>query len=580
MANIFGSLHIGSSGTKSSQAKINITGHNVANANTDGYSRQRVDSETFINKGYANGSLGQGVETGNAKRAYDTILAENLRKETSQLAYYQSTEEDLKKVEIYFNELEMGSGLGDPLKEYFNAWKDLANTTPDSSAEANSKRYVLLSKAEVLTRKLNEGHKVMDDMAQESEREINEYVKQINMIAGDISEVNKSITGLESASREASDLRDKRDILLNELSEIVGINTKENDEGQLSVFIGSNILVDGNMTSKIFVKSDSNDSGRLNVYWGTTNNGPEIDITGQISGGSLKGELVMRNDTLKGYQNSLDSLSRELIIETNKIHSTGQGDMLFNYITSDNAATSSTSSLQQDIFGRGVEINKGTFTITLYDQDGNEAGDININIDPTADNLKTVAKKISEASVNSISIKATITSDHKINLSANGGTFSFKSDTSNFLTASGFNSFFTGDSAVNIGVSNFIKENPSFIATHDSMLAGDNNKSRAISGLSFNDLDGLGGVSINEFYSYFSGQIGADIQKVIAFRETKEHTVMQYRLKLDEIQGVSMDEEFINLMKFQKAFEANSRFITAVDEIIDRIINGMGVVGR
>ena len=285
MANIFGSLHIGSSGTKSSQAKINITGHNVANANTDGYSRQRVDSETFINKGYANGSLGQGVETGNAKRAYDTILAENLRKETSQLAYYQSTEEDLKKVEIYFNELEMGSGLGDPLKEYFNAWKDLANTTPDSSVEANSKRYVLLSKAEVLTRKLNEGHKVMDDMAQESEREINEYVKQINMIAGDISEVNKSITGLESASREASDLRDKRDILLNELSEIVGINTKENDEGQLSVFIGSNILVDGNMTSKIFVKSDSNDSGRLNVYWGTTNNGPEIDITGQISGG-------------------------------------------------------------------------------------------------------------------------------------------------------------------------------------------------------------------------------------------------------------------------------------------------------
>jgi len=226
---IYNSIQKASSGLSASQAGLNVTGQNISNVNTEGYSRQRVELKSEALTGSSTGYMGLGVSTGSAKRIYDDIIAKNLRQEMSQLEYYNNIETSLKSTEIYFNELELGGGLGQAFEDYFNAWSDLANTAPDDSAESQSKKEVVISTAKVLTTQLNETATGLSKARTDSNKRIKMYVDEINDMAEEISTLNKDIASFESNGRVANDLRDRRDLLLNKMSEIVDISTYENE---------------------------------------------------------------------------------------------------------------------------------------------------------------------------------------------------------------------------------------------------------------------------------------------------------------------------------------------------------------
>ena len=582
MSNIFGILHTGVSGLLTSQAGIDVTGHNIANANTEGYSRQRVVIQTQNPLLVSPGPFGRGSKISYIERTYDQVVAGNLRNESSGMFYWESLQTSLESTNIYFNELETGSGLGDALKEYFNAWQDIANTAPDNTDEAVVKRIQLVNKTETLTQKMNEGYLWIENRRIDSDSKISQYVNEINDLAVNIADLNRQIGKIESSGSKANDFRDRRELLLNKMAEYANINISERPDGQVAVYLGGDTLVDSSQVNKIFVVRNESNDNHFDIYWGSSiTNKPEVDITNHISGGKIAGEFKIRDGLLKDYEKNLNELAQTLITSTNMLHSTGLGLERITSITSSNGVLNPSFKFNEAAGKLPFDMNNGTFRIAVYNPEGEVADYYDIDIDINSDSMNSIITKVSAADGNSSGghIQAYLGENGSIKITAEEGyTLSFVEDTTNFLVASGLNSFFKGQSAKDISLSEFIKTNPNFIASAKSTAPGDNTNALKIANLKFDKL--TNNASIDEFYSVFVSKIASDKNQADIFYETKKQAVDQLGVKLEQIKGVSIDEEFTNLIKFQKAYEANARFITAVDQMIDRLINGMGVVGR
>jgi flagellar hook-associated protein 1 FlgK len=125
-----------------------------------------------------------------------------------------------------------------------------------------------------------------------------------------------------------------------------------------------------------------------------------------------------------------------------------------------------------------------------------------------------------------------------------------------------------------------IEKNTQYLASHSILTKGDNSIARSISNLKYANIASLDNATFEGYYTTLSTKVGTDLSKITSLKSTKEYSVNQLKLKLDEITGVSLEEEFVNMIKFQKAYEANARMITTLDEMMNTIINNMGIVGR
>ncbi|MDY6821995.1 MAG: flagellar hook-associated protein FlgK [Deferribacterota bacterium] len=566
MVNMYDSLNKAAAGLASSQAGLNVTGNNINNINTEGYSRQRVEIKND------NGL----IITEDPKRVYSDIIAKNLRHEKSDYEQYDTMENGLKSVNIYFNELEIGAGLGDSFKEYFNAWSDLANTTPDNTAESLSKKEVVVDKASVLTNKINETAKSIERQRNDSNEKIKDYTKKANELADEIASINKKIVSIENDYKKANELRDRRDVLLDQLSELVDITTFEHANGMVSVYVANNPLVDGLVSNKLILKENS--ENYYDIFLGNEKYGENINITTNIKAGKIKGELELRDNYYKEYTDKLDNLKEALIFETNKIYTTGYGESYFNSLTSAKGVLSKDAKLTNDPI-IGDKIQKGTVQFSIFDSSGNHIDDISINIDPTVDSLNSIASEINEDK--NIPIHASVTEDGRLQVRGEKDyTFAVKNDTTNLLAALQFNAFFIDDSSGEIKVNDLVKENLNYLNTHSFVSSGDNSNALSLANLKYKSIESLNNQTIEGYYTVLTTKIASDISEIKSFKSTKDYAVRQMELKLDEVKGVSLDEEFINMLKFQKAYEANARMVTAIDQMMDTIINNMGIVGR
>jgi flagellar hook-associated protein 1 FlgK len=580
--NIFGILQTGVSGLFVSQSGIDVTGNNIANLNTEGYSRQKpiITTESPLNA--TPGPFGRGAKLDSVVRTYDEVLSNTLRNETTAMSYWQNLQTPLERVQQYFNELESGTGLGDAMKDYFNAWSDLANTAPDNSDEAMVKRNALLTKADTLTQKIREDADAIEAIKKESDNNISLNIDKINNLAAKISDLNTQIARFEANGNTANDLRDSRDLLVTQLSEFVNISSSEQSDGKVAIFISGVALVDSSKANKLFAVPNNDNDGHYDIYWGYSGTDkPQINLTDKITGGSLYSDLKARDTYLKKYADELDNFAISLITTTNQLHSTGQGLKRFDQITSTNGVKNPTYLLNEDAGKFPFPVNAGTLRIGVYDAEGNLSENYDIDINPSKDSLNSIIAKISAADGDPDGgrIQAYISSNNSIKITVeNGYTFAFQEDTSNFLVAAGLNSFFKGTSAKDIDISSPVKDDANFIATSLTGQPGDNQNALSIANAKYQKLNN--GSTIDEFYTNFTSSIANDKSQVDTFYNTKNSIVNQLKLKLDQVQGVSIDEEYTNLIKFQKSYEASARFITAVDQMIDTLINNTGLVGR
>ena len=550
----------------------------------------------------------------------------------------------LKSAMLYFNELESGSGLGDALKNYFNAWQDLSNSAPDDTSESLTKRTVLVKAADTLAMKIRDGYKyledtrtqcditiqnevnaineittqiaklnkeivsaeamgqpanelrdmrdgLLDDLAEKTQCDITiqNEVNAINEITTQIAKLNKEIVSAEAMGQPANELRDMRDGLLDDLAEKTQISTYLREDGSVSVYMNGQTLVDNGTAHKLLTEKDPNNDNHLKVMWKTDNpNSKPIDMTSLMKGGTIAAQLQVRDNELKQYQSDLDALAKKMIEETNRIHATGMGlDKASEYtgktqvINPEYPLNSPEGMLPYPVKNGSFEINISTPT-GKTDDEGNDIYDtrkITIQVSES-DTLKTVLEKINQQGGNYVS--ASLNIDNTVTIKAAAGSYiAFGEDTTDFLMATGMNSFFSGSSAKDINLDASIKENPRLIAASEFGAEGDNTNALKISKLQTTSFSTVkGNVTFSAFYGYFIGEMSSAKSQSDTFKATTEMAYKELNTQLMSIRGVSEGDEQVNLSLYQKMFEINSRYINVVDEMLNTLINGLGSAGR
>jgi len=314
ISNIFG---IGLSALASYRNAIAVTGDNVANANTPGFHRRTIEFDQRRGFTDERGTFGSGVEIESVRRARDSFLEDRLLRGIQAQSGAEGSLSSLSRLEASFNDFE-GQGLGEDIRALFESFSRLS-TNPGGTAE----RTEVLEAGRRLATSFN---RLAADLTGTRDS-INEravaVADEVNTIARNLYQLNEDIDRAELAGTEAADLRDRRDVLLRNLSELTSFNSFEDpDNGRLTVMIGGRTLVGPYGAGRIEVDADPDGTPQF-IVPDSTGSGP--DIRGLIDGGELAGLLSARDDVLPEVQTALDSLATTLAQQINAIHSAGEG---------------------------------------------------------------------------------------------------------------------------------------------------------------------------------------------------------------------------------------------------------------
>src|SRR5690625_3177435 len=499
------------------QGGLYTTGHNIANANTPGYSRQRVDFTSTTPFPVPSrvmqqipGQLGTGVEIGVVQRIRDQFLDFQYRSENSRLGYWNAKSEALSRLENLLNE-PSDTGLTKAMDRFWESLQELA-TNPDNSGA----REVVAERGLALSETFNYLSKSMQSIQTDLKDQIDASVDDINSLVRRINSINEQIQKIEPHGLLANDLYDDRDLLIDQLSEMVNIKVHYTSSSDSSLEIADGLasieLLDesGNSIGEdgvflIDVRSDSPSANgvirKLSVEPGKNKSGPieSISVEGYDSlgplqlldaVGKLSGLIEMHGykdgDDVEGtYPEFLDALNK----------------MAYEFAEAFN-----------EQHGKGIDLQGNEEIESFFVMNNDEDGAI------TAENI-TVNKDILE------DVRLIAAGD------PDGGSRN-------------------GDNALQLAN---ILDDP---------------------------IEGLEDSSVRKFFSSLIGKLGVDGQEANRMKENTEILQSQIDNQRMSVSAVSLDEEISNLIKFQHAYNAAARNMTTIDEMIDRIINHMGLVGR
>lgn len=293
------------------QSAMNTAGNNIANVNTEGYSRQRVKLASTNSVVTPYGILGSGVKFDGVERIRSKFVDKQLINERPSLNRFEFKSNALQFIEEILNE-PSDIGLNRNLEDFFNSFHDLAND-PESSAA----RTVVREKAITLSNTFNRIHRQFRNYQQQLNSELASKVKEVNRITAQIATLNQKIGDTEVGGNQAPSLRDKRDQLIDDLSQLVDVRTNENESGAVNVSVAGRFLVVGTQSQNLNLAVQSeNDAGPAVTF----------ELGGQvadITNGSIRGILDVRDSNIPNYLNQLDEFAVTLAQEVNNIHSTG-----------------------------------------------------------------------------------------------------------------------------------------------------------------------------------------------------------------------------------------------------------------
>lgn len=572
------------------QYAMDVTGHNIANVNTEGYSRQRVMS-TSAGSDLRRGLLiGRGVDPGTVLRTVDPFINDQLMSQESKLAAAEEMEIYLRNLEAYFND-SGETGLSGMIADFWNYWHDLANH-PSGSAE----RTALYEHALSLTEKVREVADQVASMEIELNRSVASGVDRINQIVDQIAQLNVQIVRIET-NGSANDLRDQRETLLTELSRHIDVKSFEEETGSVTVVSAKGaILVDGNRANRLSMGGEDGDR----IIWNGSGTNT-MDITDHIAEGKLAGWLETRDEVLAQTLKNLDEFADALIWQVNRCHSQGVGLKLFEPGTSVSGtyATPDASGFLKDLHFGGddyLDLQAG-MTIWIDDRTNSEKP-VRVDIDLSSLDDSPTLKELAEAINDQIAasglsgVSAAVPEESGTFLVFNSDdthAFGFSDDNSGILAALGINTFFTGTSAAGIGVNPVLADRDYIAAGRigDGGYAVSNNENAlAMTDLQHaswsitrwscqrvgDDVDGKTTASLEEYYHSLVGDIGIRVAGIARERSFKSELVAQVSEMRETISGVSLDEEMANLISLQHAYSAAAKLMATADEMIQELL--------
>ncbi|AVQ44425.1 flagellar hook-associated protein FlgK [Clostridium botulinum] len=602
MSGLFGTLNIGKSGMFAQQGAINTTSHNIANANTEGYSRQRVELQTTrpyckpsMNSAAGPGQVGTGVQIVAINRVRDSFLDYQTRVELGVEGQFASRNKFLSQIENILNE-PTDVGISKLFGKMFDAWHDLSLNPQTSNA-----RSVVMEQASALADELNHTFNELSKLKENTQREIQQTVFEVNSILDQINQLNQEIIQVKVAGQQPNDLMDRRDLLLDKLSVKFGIEIdKENFEGinlttsnhaknyqdKTSEFGGAPPIVNGkdvNLVQRI----DPGDVYRFSYIkdmkpakWeeGTK----EVEITYYI-GGDIKSEKNKRILTVNiESEEDFKRLDEGRVLWTDN-----EGKPIIVDKDNNGHVWDGTES---------ISLNKESGLKLFEPPSGEFRGQMSVqqDIDTYQEQLNKLAKALA------FSVNAIHTQDNVIDGEAGDGILFFVNGTG------GLEKEITAE---NIAINKVIKENPMKIIAGVTANSGegDGNRALAIAKLRdtlmaiqgvdrntdrkqfikdhFDKNEELGGIytitkntegmTMDTYFNDIIGGLGVDEAEAKRMVKNQATVLAGFQQSKDSVSGVSLDEEFANLVQFNHCYQANAKIISTVDQLLDVVINGL-----
>ncbi|MCA9021433.1 MAG: flagellar hook-associated protein FlgK, partial [Planctomycetaceae bacterium] len=353
------------------------------------------------------------------------------------------------------------------------------------------------------------------------------------------------------------------------LSELIPIRYRERSDGAIDVFTGSDYLILAGTSQNLELRTDT-DRGVVvsEVYLSQTQS--NISRTG----GELKGIIEGRDDILGGFVDQLDTYASNLIFEFNKIHSSGEGTAGFEQLTSASRALDPSATLNSEQSGLPFQANHGSFQIKVTNKTTGITNTVTVNVDLDGIGGDTTLNSLS-ASINGVAnLNSSVSTDGRLSISADSDyEFRFSNDTSGALAAIGINTLFTGGDSSDIGINSVVSQNQQFLATGQGGGPSDGSNAVLLASFSENPIDSLGGISLDDYYEKIVSNLAQSSASEGALAEGAQTFRDSLLSQREQFSGVSIDEETINVLTYQRAFQSAARLVSTIDELFTILLN-------
>lgn len=551
----FGGLEIGLRALETQRKSLDITGHNMANANNEHYNKQRaVQSATDpytkpgLKTSFSNGQMGTGVEIENIERVKDNFINSQLASEKQSSAYWEQMNQGLERVEFILNE-PSESGISTSIDEFWNAIQDLSNNPDDSAA-----RNMVRENAKTMIDAFQSVDKQLADYQSSLDDNLSNAVDEINLTTSRIANLNNQIISVKGSNQNPNDLLDERDALYQELNELLNVQSREDELGNLIISTDGREIVNGA------------DNYELKAEAGEGENQTEIvhsrsDDELKITGGKTAAMLQLRGeDEIGFYRAELEKLAEAIVGEFNQRHSSGydsegnQGANFFRDISQLEegnrvAGLEISNQIQQE--GGLSRIAAGNYSsdpakLALENLSPDAAGDYSVDIKDNGQEFEITISELAGEQLDTITVEK-------------GASTAFDSEQGTFVEPGqgDFDLTAKEPGSVEIGTTSFSGsgDNASYLA---DLFSGE---------------EIIEGTTAEGYFRTIISTVGAESKRAQEMQSNQEAVIKQLTALDRSISGVSLDEEMANLIKYQQAYNSAAKYISKVDEILATLIN-------
>ena len=616
----FFGIELGKRSLQNFKTALEVTGHNINNVATKGYSRQRVVMRSFdkplespgLNRAERAGQIGQGAEITTVERLRDQFIDSKIMTELGTDGYWKTKSDYLKQLEAIYNE-PGNANLRSDLDAFWDSWQEMA-----ANPSERGTRMVLVERADRVNNSINQMFNQMNDMRINLNNLVESKVNRINDIANSIKDLNTEIVKQQALGQSPNDLLDRRDLLVDELSSLANVDIKSMDPDETMIYIGGRALVQGNIVSELSAEKNINNEGMYDIYW------KKDHVQVQFEGGELKALLELRDVDTVDAINDIDTfgLNQETgvdfftmtkatpsVIGNFDTNNDGQEDATIMFKVSGVNSVDSTASI-------------GSSGTLVFGNKSREGADV--AIDYTAQmKVGDLIDKINSSDAN---VSAYLDDNNRLVLKARGFDDYMKpsyfikhiEDSGDFLVgitgvlnqagaagaynwqntdqvnrlAGDFRNFTTTPyrhPASAIAVNDIIRNDVNYIAASKGIDTtgngfndkwnglGDGSNALAIANLKNKEIMVDSKSTFNDFYTGSIARIASRTETANAETE-KQTVVMEYLEKLRQsVSGVNLDEEVAQMAMYQHGYNASARVVSVMDQLLDVVINRMGV---
>ena len=617
MTSTFTGLEIGRRGVQAHQQALNVTGHNLNNVATEGFSRQRVEITTMspifaphLNRAEMAGQIGQGAIVERVERARDELLDRRIVAQSSGQGYWSARDPYIEMMENLYMEVGTDS-VRSQMDSFWDAWQDLATYPADTAP-----RTAVVERGQSLIDSIQNQYGQLKTLQDQANSEAEIKIRQINDITGKIAELNNNIQRSKALGDMPNDLMDSRDLLVDKLAALIDITTDTRDPDEFMIHTSGQVLVQGGVSRQFELLRGWDDNGYFQIYWQDT--GQRMDFTR----GSLGALLELRDNTIDSEIRTLDNMTMNFVDMVNEIHREGyglNGSTGINFFTEVPFVPNANGNFDRAGDGQFdssyiYRIN-GQHSLEARAQPGLEGvitlsgagGDVQVPYFPT-DTVSDIIGRINNsgaevvASLNReglLSLKATTAAP--VNGVRENPDFVIRnvSDTGQFLTGYagllGDGGAFDWNGADAVAA---LREGATFAVAPISHPSGWMEINQAVAGDPLTVAAGFGENgraanpgngdaakaiasirnnpvmvgNLSTFDDYFADSIariavlGEQSQRSLS---AQNDIMRDLENRRQSVSGVSVDEELANMLRYQQGYNASARFITTVNQLFD-----------